>query len=152
TAREVLRELKWSLESDSSPVQGAGQPSLLRAWLPWVIAAAAVAAAILVASIWRRTKPEEALPVRFEVSPPSERSFGLGRAPVAPFPAISPDGRRIAFVAVSTKGTEKPELWIRSLDSVDAQPLRGSEFDAGVPGLPFWSPDSRFVGFFSNGR
>ena len=57
-------------------------------------------------------------------------------------PMLSPDGRRLAFVA-GRNGV--PMLWIRSLDTVEAQPLSGSE-DANSA---FWSPDSRSLAFFT---
>ncbi len=57
--------------------------------------------------------------------------------------ALSPDGRRIAFTAISENG--KGQLWIRPLDAETAQPLAGTEGAAE----PFWSPDSRWIGFFA---
>src|SRR6185503_16046582 len=39
-------------------------------------------------------------------------------------------------------------LWIRPLNSVTAQPLPGTD-NADVP---FWSPDSRSLGFFAAGK
>ena len=55
---------------------------------------------------------------------------------------LSPDGRRVVFVATNTEG--KRLLWIRPLDSLTAQPLPATD-DAVSP---FWSPDSRFIGYF----
>jgi len=65
----------------------------------------------------------------------------------ATYPAhvsISPDGSRVVFVATNPAG--KRVLWMRPLDSVDAKPLEGTD-DAVAP---FWSPDGRFIGYFSN--
>jgi eukaryotic-like serine/threonine-protein kinase len=59
--------------------------------------------------------------------------------------AISPDGRRLAFVA-SSEG--QPKLWVRPLDTVTAQPVAGTEGAL----YPFWSPDSRSIGFFAGGK
>jgi hypothetical protein len=56
---------------------------------------------------------------------------------------ISPDGHSVAFVAV-TNGT--PRLWIRALDSLTARELQ----DTDGAKLPFWSPDSRAIGFFTS--
>jgi eukaryotic-like serine/threonine-protein kinase len=58
--------------------------------------------------------------------------------------AVSPDGRHLAFVAPDSTGKEV--LWIRSFDSLTARPLAGTDEAA----LPFWSPDSRWIGFFAN--
>ena len=58
--------------------------------------------------------------------------------------ALSPDGRRIAYVA---SGDGASHLWVRPLDSTLAQPLQGT--DGAVN--PFWSPDSRSLGFFAGG-
>lgn len=60
--------------------------------------------------------------------------------------AISPDGRTLVFVALSADRTRM--LWLQQLDSLTARPLPGT---AGANG-PFWSPDSRFVGFVAQGR
>lgn len=38
--------------------------------------------------------------------------------------------------------------WIRALESLTAEPLPGTEGAS----YPFWSPDSRFIGFFANGK
>ena len=57
--------------------------------------------------------------------------------------AMSPDGRRLVFVASATGGPS--QLWLRLLDQTAAQPLAGTE---GAM-FPFWSPDSRSVAFFS---
>jgi serine/threonine protein kinase len=59
--------------------------------------------------------------------------------------ALSPDGRSIVFAA---SGDGTPRLWLRSLASTIAQPLPGTD---GAT-FPFWSPDSRSVGFFADGQ
>ena len=56
--------------------------------------------------------------------------------------ALSPDGRQIVFVAA---GDGAPRLWLRWLAKTTAQPLAGTE---GAT-YPFWSPDSRSIGFFA---
>ena len=58
--------------------------------------------------------------------------------------ALSPDGRQIVFVA---SGDGASRLWLRSLATTTAQPLAGTE---GAT-FPFWSPDSRSIGFFAGG-
>ncbi len=57
--------------------------------------------------------------------------------------ALDPDGRRLAFVAV-TDGVER--LWLHSLDRDAAEPLAGTE---GADS-PFWSPDGRWLAFFTS--
>ena len=59
---------------------------------------------------------------------------------------LSPDGRTLAFSATDESG--KTMLWVRSLDSTSAQPLPGTE---GAD-FPFWSADSRALGFFADGK
>ncbi len=80
-------------------------------------------------------------PVRFLLYPPERTQFALFGygGPVR----VSPDGRRIAFVAIGPEGNQV--LWVRSLDSVSAQALAGTEGASA----PFWSPNSRFLGFFA---
>ena len=61
--------------------------------------------------------------------------------------AISPDGTMIAFIVGSVTQTAT-ELWVRPLDSVSARKLDDGEGAL----LPFWSPDSRRIGFFTNSK
>jgi eukaryotic-like serine/threonine-protein kinase len=78
---------------------------------------------------------------RFNIFPPEQMTFAGGGA-------ISPDGRNIVFRVASSSGNPQLQLWIQSLDSFTAQPIAGTE---GV-GFFFWSPDSRNLGFFANGK
>ena len=57
---------------------------------------------------------------------------------------VSPDGLHIAFVANNVEG--KREIWVRSLDGLTAQALAGTDGATS----PFWSPDSRSIGYFAN--
>jgi Tol biopolymer transport system component len=59
--------------------------------------------------------------------------------------AIAPDGQTIAFVANDEK---QSRLWLRALDSTEARPLTGAD---GAQN-PFWSPDSRSLGFFADNK
>jgi serine/threonine protein kinase/Tol biopolymer transport system component len=59
--------------------------------------------------------------------------------------AISPDGKKVVFVAVSDSGSG---LWLRSLESESARPL--PKTDGAM--YPFWSPDNRSVGFFADDK
>jgi serine/threonine protein kinase len=59
--------------------------------------------------------------------------------------AIAPDGRKIVF---SARFEGRPVLWLRSLETNSARPL-SQTLDASAP---FWSPDSRSVGFFADGK
>ena len=60
--------------------------------------------------------------------------------------AVSPDGRMLAFAATDSAG--QSFLWVRSLGSLDAHRLDQTEGAL----LPFWSPDSQFIGFWANGK
>ena len=82
-------------------------------------------------------------PTRFLVDTSSSASF-FGRPPVTGL-AVSPDGRRIAYVAGSAS---RFRLWVRSLDEVEPRPLPGTEWAAS----PFWSPDGRQIAFFAGGK
>jgi len=59
--------------------------------------------------------------------------------------ALSPDGR---YVAMITTGERGDQIWVRPLDSLQPQTLAGTEGAA----YPFWSPDSRYIGFFAGGK
>jgi Tol biopolymer transport system component len=59
--------------------------------------------------------------------------------------AISPDGATVS-IAANKEGVSR--LYIRRLDSFAATPLPGTESAF----YPFWSPDSRAIGFFANGK
>ncbi|HSE32060.1 MAG TPA: protein kinase [Pyrinomonadaceae bacterium] len=59
---------------------------------------------------------------------------------------LSPDGLLVSFIARNHEG--KRELWVRSLDADKAQLLAGTEGATS----PFWSPDSRSLGYFANGK
>ena len=71
--------------------------------------------------------------LRLSILPPENASFESF--------AISPDGRKLAFTAAS-KG--RVMLWVRALDTLEARPLPATDNASH----PFWSPDSRTIGFF----
>jgi len=100
-----------------------------------------------------------ALAVRKLVAPPAPRATAIiGQLQLAPEatiemkmalgapPQLSPDGHRIVYLASGPNGS--PVLWVRSLDSVSATPLKSTE---GAM-FPFWSPDGRSLGFFARGK
>lgn len=60
--------------------------------------------------------------------------------------ALSPDGQMLAFAA--TDATGRSSLWLRPLGSSEAQRMEHSEGAL----LPFWSPDSQFIGFWEGGK
>ena len=81
--------------------------------------------------------------VRFKAALPQNVAFtDLGSI------ALSPDGRKLAFLAGSD-GVAK--VWVRNLDSLEAEPLPGANITDGSLPL-FWSPDSRFLVFQAEGK
>jgi Tol biopolymer transport system component len=61
--------------------------------------------------------------------------------------AVSPDGRYLTFTTISPQ-TNRRRLWVRALSNLDVRALEETD-DAT---WPFWSPDSRFIGFGANGQ
>jgi Tol biopolymer transport system component len=141
--RERLRDIGdalHELETASMVVAPAPSSSISKqhrewAWAAVAIVAVAIAAALAIAP-WRSPAPSAS--VAFTVEAPLGATIDVGQP-------LSPDGRKLAFVAPSSNG--KPMLWIRALDSLTAQALEGTE-DASSP---FWSPDSGHLGFFATG-
>jgi Tol biopolymer transport system component len=135
---DVLLELKWIAEAGSRAGVAAPVAAKRRvtARLAWIAAGAATAAAAFfaVGFFARAPKPPEI--VRFEVPVPPG-AFNVGS------PRISPNGRYLAFNATDTAGVAR--IWVRPLDEVVARPLNGTEGAL----RPFWSADSRSLGFFS---
>jgi eukaryotic-like serine/threonine-protein kinase len=107
----------------------------------WVIATGMLALVLLTLVLaWFNRAQPAALTVRFTLLSPEKTRFA------EPSFALSPDGRQLAFCA--TDATEKTLLYLRPLNSFSAQPLAGTEGAV----LPFWSPDSRSIAFFSAGK
>ena len=109
-----------------------------RELLAWSAAGLLLIAAIALAFLYLRRAPADERPMRFVIAMP-EKTTDISA------PVISPDGRTIAFVA-----TEEGRrfVYVRPIDSLTARRLAGTE-DAA---FPFWSPDSRYLAFFTNNK
>jgi serine/threonine protein kinase/Tol biopolymer transport system component len=141
TARDLALELKWIANSGS---QTPGSSSVVMAQtnrerLNWLLAA--IVALVLLAGVvgYRRFTSTNPTAIVADIAPPKGTQFNfLVTGP----PALSPDGRMIAFVALDVSG--KSSLWVRALDGSPVQLIPGTEEVL----FPFWSPDSRKIGFF----
>jgi Tol biopolymer transport system component len=144
---QSMRDLAFALEGVSSQTVVAAPAITERRrsyalWVSWVLTTAAVIAAVAFALPYFRAAPADAISARLSVNtPPGLELSQSARQVVA---AVSPDGHYVVFVAGSNGGL----LWIRALDEIEPRPLAGTE----TPALPFWSPDSHTIGFFSAGK
>jgi len=116
-----------------------------REWAPWVAAALFLGTTLFLAT--RSTTTSSSGAISFSIFPREKDEFSarIDTTLNVPSFALSPDGRAVVFSA-ETAGA-RPMLWLRSLNEVDAQQLAGTE---GAQD-PFWSPDSRWIGFFTDG-
>jgi eukaryotic-like serine/threonine-protein kinase len=77
--------------------------------------------------------------------------FGLdlprGFHVIGAIPALSPDGRRLAFLAMDD--AQRSSVWMRSLDEVEARPVPGTE---GARAAVFWDPEGTRIGFATETR
>jgi Tol biopolymer transport system component len=126
------------LDDTAAPVAHGDAPS--KPWAAgWVAAALCLLAAAGLALVhFREERPAPERVVRFNVPPPEKST-------VTNF-SLSPDGRYLALVADEGGRTR---LWVRPLESLNAQPLPGTD---DAQGTPFWSPDSASIAFFAQGK
>jgi Tol biopolymer transport system component len=111
--------------------------SIGRRALPWVAGAVACALTALITWTIVRPAPTALRPAqRFPITLPATIQITGGQ------PAISPDGTRIVFSALEGG---KRQLYIRTLDQLEAQPIRGTEGGQN----PFFSPDGEWIAFFT---
>ncbi len=117
----------------------------IRKQLPWIVSALlvlALIAALPFVFLYLRNAPVAHLTAVRAMIPTPENAHLLYFNNIA----VSPDGLRLAFVAIGANSVQS--LWLRPLGASSAQPLAGTEGAIS----PFWSPDSRFIGFFANGK
>jgi len=145
SAGDLTRELRWIGEGSSA---GEAAPSPItsrragreRVWMAAALVSLTALAAVLLLRRTESRRPRgQPLPARFEIAAPPGGAF-VGR------PAVSPDGRFLVSV-VDVGGPDR--LWLRPLDAAAGRELPGTE---GTTLGPFWSPDSRSVGFFADGK
>jgi Tol biopolymer transport system component len=134
-----MHDVRLALEGAFDPAIStvhAPQASNNRRWM--LGAALGIVALALAAGVWVYPRvtavPEPQM--RLEITtPPSTDPLSF---------ALSPDGQSVVFVAPDDKVSR---LWLRPLATTTARPLPGTEGGAA----PFWSPDSRSIGFFAGG-
>jgi len=137
-----LEELLGSADSTSesrTPLPEQLKRSQRLVWLISGLCLLALLSAAFSAYTYLRHPRVNLQSLRFTVSPPEKATFEESLA-------LSPDGRWLAFVA--STGERKRSLWLRPLDSLVSRTLPGTEGAIH----PFWSPDSRALAFFAQGK
>ena len=143
-----------SSETKREPVQVVREPSARRKWnfkIPELkslfgfnlMSAASLLAFVALAIFHFSETAQDQRTYRSIIPPPEKASFSTS---FGGHIALSPDGRLLAFVARDSAG--KTLLWVRPLNALTGQALNGTE----EASFPFWSPDSRFIGFFAGGK
>ena len=155
TCLEKDPEDRWQSARDVKAALGlvgaSAMASVMNPWrerAAWIAAAVAVVGTLSFLALWLGRTPAAAGDiVSFAIYPPEKAVFSnqLNTTVNAPQFALSPDGLTIVFAAVT--GGDKPLLWRRSLGEVTAQPLAGTDNAQD----PFWSADSRWIGFDAEG-
>jgi serine/threonine protein kinase len=139
SAHDLKLQLEWIREAGSQ----AGAPATTRpsgrpALATLLLGAGCLLLAALAAFYFFHRTASRATLMQFSIAAPEKAFMGYSLA-------ISPNGNWVVFEA-SSEG--KDSLWIRPLDSLKAHALNGTE--GGT--LPFWSPDSKAIGFFAEGK
>lgn len=156
-ARDIVHELQWiGSESGSQPgaavvstsaagakgvgAAAAARPRGVLAWAVLATIGLAVTLAILAAH-GRSGSAVAPAPIEFTLEPPPGCTFTRPADPV-----LSPDGRTVACVVVDSSGNTR--IAIRPLDRAEFRLLPGTD----LAWQPFWSPDGRWIGFFSESK
>jgi Tol biopolymer transport system component len=142
SAQDVSSELLWINEAGSQA--GVAAPIAVRRKtrerISWGLTLLlGLTAALLGWQAWRREPQEPSRVVRFSIPVQAEDRTGLLWQNHL---AISPDGRTVVY-ALTRAGTTR--LYVRQMDRKGEVELPGTEDATG----PFFSPDGRWVGFFS---
>jgi eukaryotic-like serine/threonine-protein kinase len=138
---EVQATLVPALGRQQEPALNEVKGAPVRRTLPWALTVVFLLVAIASSVSYWRLARAPAPAIVSEIGPPANSRFGYGSG--LPF-VISPNGRILAFRATDANGTTM--LWVRPLDSPEARPLPGTEGATD----PFWSADSRLLGFFAD--
>ena len=144
-----LRRVNRASGSSRSPQSGVSPgsgtlpeqsiaPAKLRIYQLLLVASLMALAAL--AFLHPREGPTASPLRRFGLTPPVE----VASYPYSANSAISPDGRHVAFVEGGAEG----RLWVQDLDQERPRPI---DETAGAL-MPFWSPDSKFIGFVAGGE
>jgi eukaryotic-like serine/threonine-protein kinase len=147
SASDLASELNWMVEGGSQ----SGVPTPLvtrqkhRERVAWILAALALGAAALLATMRLPTSPKPEHVVRSLIAP-EEGTFPILTGDFAGPAVLSPDGNFLAFVAAQEQGGVS--LWVRPLNALHARALPETE---GAT-FPFWSADSHSLGFFTGGN
>jgi serine/threonine protein kinase/Tol biopolymer transport system component len=126
--------------SSTGAARAARRPQELAAWI--AVSVLALTAAVLAAKLLTGSNPE--------TPPPMSVSLVHRNTRIAGAPQISPDGRRVMYVARNQEGLW--QLFVRDLDGGEPRALAGTEEHSAFDLQPFWSPDSRDIGFFALAR
>jgi eukaryotic-like serine/threonine-protein kinase len=148
TPKDLCDELKWIAEAGSQmtltpTVKAKDIRALSRQSLIFSLCALLLGLAIATVAVWNLKPAPPRSVSRFTITlPPGQQLAGLNDGPAV---ALSPDGTRLAYVAIQG-GTQ--QLYLRAIDSLEAQPILGTEGAFN----PFFSPDGQWIGFFAAGR
>jgi serine/threonine protein kinase len=128
-------DVRIEIEESANSSDGARRVPLRR-WVAGTLAGVVVGAIAVFAVFHFLGESVAAQKMRLEINVPGRSNLSI---------AISPDARSVVFDR-NYEGTG--QLWVRPLDSAEVRPLPGTSYAT----LPFWSPDSRSLGFFANGK
>ena len=149
SAGDLKRELEWIVGEGSHSAPSI--PIVQRRWAR-AIAALVLGALVVGLALWIMTRPAPSSPpqvTRFVITPPTP----LYSSPPGPMLTLSPDGKRIAFLAEHPRGGWA--LYVRELDELAARMIPGSEVSPEAPATghsPFFSPDGASIAFRSPGQ
>jgi hypothetical protein len=143
SAGDLADELRWIGGSSDTGIARPGGPPRrkLRARIDLTVAAVGIAAAILFGYFHLRdANSVSRTRIVASIVAPEKMRFNLAGDFSGPV-AVSPDGTKLLFSASGF-------LWVRALNDIAPRRLEGTQ-DAM---FPFWSPDSRFIGFSADGK
>ena len=132
---QAIGEARIALETEALV---APNPRALRLGWIWVALAVATTAAVVLSYVHFREAPASHPLQRLTVNTPENTTH------IHSF-ALSPDG---TYLAMALESNGRRQLLLRPLNELEAKPLPGTD-DATYP---FWSPDSREIGFFAHGK
>ena len=144
SAHDVANELKWIAEGSQAgvaPSAASASSRRVRERVAWALAASFLIAALAAWGFFLRRRAPEAHPVRLTLETPAKAPFEF-----FDHATLSRDGRSVAFIAHTSTG--RRSIWIRPLDALRASPVPGTEDAQQL----FWSPDSKSIGFFAEGK